>query len=194
MQTIAMPSVPDGVEFTQGTFTNAKGLRLATFCYQQGCSTPRAIVFLLHGYGSDPIVANASRVWRARCLTELARPAALTRSLSGCTPRHQESRTQSSRARSSTAACEQAWLFTPWTTIRQATTHGTACASLMHDAPAQAQLTRPAALHSSTGAPKMPGACAHTLKNSPTWPRRPRTTSTRCSRVGLGARARARVR
>ena len=113
-----MPSAPDGVEFTQGTFKNAKGLRLATFCYQQGGSKPRAIIFLLHGYGSDPIVVHASRV--ARALSDLlARPAARTRSLSGCTPRHQESRTQSSRARSSTAACEQALLCTRWTTTRQ---------------------------------------------------------------------------
>ena len=46
-----MPPAPDDVEFSAGIFTNAQGLRLATFCYQQASSTPKGIVFLLHGYG-----------------------------------------------------------------------------------------------------------------------------------------------
>jgi len=47
-----MPAVPDDVELTQGSFTNAQGLKLATYCYVAKEATPRGIVFLLHGYGA----------------------------------------------------------------------------------------------------------------------------------------------
>ena len=46
-------TVPEDVEMTQGSFVNAQGLKLATYSWalkQQ--STPRGIVFLLHGYGA----------------------------------------------------------------------------------------------------------------------------------------------
>jgi len=50
---LPMPAVPDDVELTQGTFTNAQGLKLATFCYvAKAAPQPRGIVFLLHGYGA----------------------------------------------------------------------------------------------------------------------------------------------
>jgi alpha-beta hydrolase superfamily lysophospholipase len=46
----ALPAVPSDVQFSQGTFVNAQGLRLATFSYV-ATPKPRGIVFLLHGYG-----------------------------------------------------------------------------------------------------------------------------------------------
>jgi acylglycerol lipase len=53
------PSVPDDVELTEGTFTNAQGMQLATFSWclkPRGllgtAPRPKGIVLLLHGYGS----------------------------------------------------------------------------------------------------------------------------------------------
>ena len=43
----SFPPVPEEVEFSQGSFTNAQGLKLATFAFVARGATPTGIVLLL---------------------------------------------------------------------------------------------------------------------------------------------------